>query len=261
MEFLYEYLYVDEFAANSIYEYFNEQYLYAQIPHKQKMLIEYYKGFGGRKFVVFHSLFGRKTNEAIARAVAYISSEKNKRNITISISDNGFYLSSDNKIGALEAFNKLTPENFENILIKSLDKTETLASRFRHCAGRSLMTLRHYKGHEKTVGQQQVRGKILLKFIQEMDNNFPILKESRREVTEDYMDIKNARKVISEINNGNMEIKTINTIIPTPFAFNLVSQGYLDVLKQDDRAEFTKRMHRAIIEKIKEKLEEEYFEY
>ena len=259
MEFLHEYLYVDEFAANSIYEYFNEQFLYAQIPHKQKLLVEYYTGFGGRKFVVFHSLFGRKTNDAIARAVAYVASDRNKRNITISITDNGFYLSSDGKMGALEALKKLTPTNFENILIRSLDKTETLASRFRHCAGRSLMTLRRYKGHEKSVGRQQVRGKILLKYIQEMDNNFPILKESRREATEDYMDIKNAKRVISWIHSGEMEIKTINTIIPSPFAFNLVSQGYLEVLKQNDKSEFTKRMHRAVIEKIKEQMENDYY--
>ena len=259
MEFLHEYLYVDEFAANSIYEYFNEQFLYAQIPHKQKLLVEYYTGFGGRKFVVFHSLFGRKTNDAIARAVAYVASDRNKRNITISITDNGFYLSSDGKMGALEALKRLTPNNFENILIRSLDKTETLASRFRHCAGRSLMTLRRYKGHEKSVGRQQVRGKILLKYIQEMDNNFPILKESRREATEDYMDIKNAKRVISWIHSGEMEIRTINTIIPSPFAFNLVSQGYLEVLKQNDKSEFTKRMQRAVIEKIKEQMENDFY--
>lgn len=259
MEFLHEYLYVDEFAANSIYEYFNEQFLYAQIPHKQKLLVEYYTGFGGRKFVVFHSLFGRKTNDAIARAVAYVASDRNKRNITISITDNGFYLSSDGKMGAYEALKRLNPNNFENILIRSLDKTETLASRFRHCAGRSLMTLRRYKGHEKSVGRQQVRGKILLKYIQEMDNNFPILKESRREATEDYMDIKNAKRVISWISSGEMEIKTINTIIPSPFAFNLVSQGYLEVLKQNDKSEFTKRMHRAVIEKIKGQMENDYY--
>lgn len=259
MEFLHEYLYVDEFAANSIYEYFNEQFLYAQIPHKQKLLVEYYTGFGGRKFVVFHSLFGRKTNDAIARAVAYVASDRNKRNITISITDNGFYLSSDGKMGALEALKRLNPNNFENILIRSLDKTETLASRFRHCAGRSFMTLRRYKGHEKSVGRQQVRGKILLKYIQEMDNNFPILKESRREATEDYMDIKNAKRVISWISSGEMEIKTINTIIPSPFAFNLVSQGYLEVLKQNDKSEFTKRMHRAVIEKIKGQMENDYY--
>lgn len=259
INFINDYLYVDEFAANAIYEYFKEQYVYAQIPSKEKLLIEYYTGFGGRKFVVFHSLFGRKTNDALSRAIAYIASQKHKQDITISISDNGFYLSSDGKIGALEAFKKLNPNNFENILINSLEKTETLASRFRHCAGRSLMTFRRYKGQNKSVGRQQVRGKILLKFVEEMDKDFPILKEARREVTEDYMNITNAKKVLNWIYSGEMEIKTINTIIPSPFAFNLVSRGYLDVLSPNDKCEFTKRMHKAILDKVKEKLEEEYY--
>ena len=73
------------------------------------------------------------------------------------------------------------------------------------------------------------------------------------------MDIKNAKRVISWIHSGEMEIKTINTIIPSPFAFNLVSQGYLEVLKQNDKSEFTKRMHRAVIEKIKEQMENDYY--
>ena len=259
MEFIHEYLYVDDFAANSIYEYFVEQYKYAKIPSNRKMLIEYYTGFGGKKFVIYHSLFGRKVNDALSRASAYLVAKRYNANVTISISDNGFYLSSDGKIGGLESFRELTPENFRNILTQSLSKTETLASRFRHCAGRSLMTLRRYKGKSKSVGRQQVRGKILLKFVEEMDDNFPILSEARRETLEDYMDVENAEKVIQWIANEEMEIKVINTIIPTPFAFNLVSQGYLDVLNQNDKAEFTKRMHKAVLDKIKSKLEDEYY--
>ena len=259
MEFIHEYLYVDDFAAHSIYEYFVEQYKYAKIPSNRKMLIEYYTGFGGKKFVIFHSLFGRKVNDALSRATAYLVAKRYNANVTISISDNGFYLSSDGKIGGLESFRELTPENFRNILTQSLSKTETLASRFRHCAGRSLMTLRRYKGKSKSVGRQQVRGKILLKFVEEMDDNFPILSEARRETLEDYMDVENAEKVIQWIANEEMEIKVINTVIPTPFAFNLVSQGYLDVLNQNDKAEFTKRMHKAVLDKIKSKLEDEYY--
>ena len=258
MEFIHEYLYVDDFAANSIYEYFVEQFKYAKIPSNQLLLIEYYKGFGGRRFVIFHSLFGRKVNDALSRAVAYIVAKRYNINVTISISDNGFYLSSDGKIGGLESFNELTPENFENILTQSLNKTETLASRFRHCAGRSLMTLRRYKGESKSVGRQQVRGKILLKFVQEMDENFSILKEARREALEDYMDVKNALKIIEWVASEEMEVKTINTVIPSPFAFNLISQGYLDVLNQNDKAEFTKRMHQAILDQIKDKLKDIY---
>jgi ATP-dependent Lhr-like helicase len=113
------------------------------------------------------------------------------------------------------------------------------------------MILRRYRGEEKSVGRQQVRGKILLKFVSELDDKFPILEEARREVMEDYMDIENAIRVLEWIRDGDMEIKQINTRIPSPFAFNLVAQGYLDVLKYEDRIEFIRRMHQAIIDEIK----------
>jgi ATP-dependent Lhr-like helicase len=252
IQFIHEYLFLDQNAANSIYQYFREQYLYAVVPSLKKLLVEYYTGYGGRKFVVFHSLFGRRVNDALSRALAYVIAKKHHKDVMISISDNGFYLSSEGKIGGLEAFHDLTSLNLEEFLKEAIDRTETLASRFRHCAGRSLMILRRYKGQEKSVGRQQVKGKILLKFVKELDSNFSILKEARREVMEDFMDVKNAKKVLELIERGRMDIKQINTTIPSPFAFNLVAQGYLDVLKYEERMEFIRRMHQAIIKEIGE---------
>lgn len=66
------------------------------------------------------------------------------------------------------------------------------------------------------------------------------------------MDIKHAQEVLKSIEEQKTIIRTVNTTIPTPFAFNLVSRGYLDVLKYEERAEFIKRMHEAIVNKIKE---------
>jgi len=250
MEFIHSYLYVDFNAANSIYHYFREQYLFAKIPSMKRILIEFYKGYGERKFVVFHTLFGRRVNDALSRAVAYLVAKKFKRDVMISVSDNGFYLSSEGKIGGLEAFRQLNSQNIEDILIKAIDKTETLAGRFRHCAGRSLMILRRYKGKEKSVSRQQIKGKILLSFVKDMDDDFSILKEARREVIEDFMDVKNAKKVLKWIEDGKIELNRINTKIPSPFAFNLVAQSYLDVLKYEERIEFIRRMHQAIINEI-----------
>ncbi|MFY9637638.1 MAG: ATP-dependent helicase [Methanobacterium sp.] len=256
IKYIHEYLYVDYNAANSIYSYFREQYIYAQIPSARNLLVEFYKGYGDRKFVIFHSLFGRRVNDALSRAVAYLIAKKYKRDVMISVSDNGFYLSSDGKVGGLDVFNELKPDNIEEILIKAIDKTETLAARFRHCAGRSLMILRRYKGNEKSVSRQQIKGKILLKFVKELDDNFSILQEARREVIEDYMDVKNAKKVLQMIADGRMNLNKIDTKIPTPFAFNLVAQSYLDVLKYEERIEFIRRMHQAIIKEIGDEVTE-----
>ncbi len=253
VEYIKNYLYVDENSAKSIYYYFMEQYLYSIIPSRNTLLIEYYTGFGGRKFVVFHTLYGRRVNDALSRAVGYIISQKYHKDVMISIDDNGFYLSSDSKIGGIEAFEQLNSDNIRDVLIQAIDRTETLSNRFRDCANRSLMILKRYKGKEKSVGRQQVTSKILLSFVREIDEDFAILNEARREVIEDYMDVIHAKEVLKEIEDNKIAIKTVNTVIPTPFAFNLVSRGYLDVLKYEDRAEFIKRMHQAIIDRIKNK--------
>ncbi|MDR0913253.1 MAG: ATP-dependent helicase [Methanobrevibacter sp.] len=243
----------NNFLANVIYEYFYGQYKYAQIPSNKKILVEYYTGFGNQKFVIFHTLFGIKTNEALARATKYIIAKRFKTEVDFSISDNGFYLSSDKKIHGLEAFKLLKSDNLMDILIKAITNTENLARRFRHCAGRSLMTLRNYKGEKKSTGMQHVRGKILMKFVSDMDENFSILKEAQRESIEDSMDFKNAQRVLNMINSGQIELKTINTLIPSPFAFNLVTEGYRAVLSDEDRIEFKKRMNQAINDKINNK--------
>ena len=36
----------------------------------------------------------------------------------------------------------------------------------------------------------------------------------------------------------------------SPFSFNLVAQGYLDILKMEDRIAFLKRMHEVVMQKI-----------
>jgi ATP-dependent Lhr-like helicase len=38
--------------------------------------------------------------------------------------------------------------------------------------------------------------------------------------------------------------------MPSPFAFNLIVQGYTDILKIEDKIEFLKRMHNNVLAKI-----------
>ncbi len=48
-------------------------------------------------------------------------------------------------------------------------------------------------------------------------------------------------------------MSTINTTVPSPFAFNLVTQGYTDVLRMEDKVEFIRRMHQMVLAKIGKK--------
>ncbi|MBD3252376.1 ATP-dependent helicase [Candidatus Pacearchaeota archaeon] len=247
--FIKEYAYTGDKVAKAIYNYFYEQFRYAKIPHKNQLVVENYKG--DKNYVVFHSLYGRRVNDALSRALAYLMAQKVGRDIEIGISDNGFYFAGE-RLPIDEAIKFLNEKNIRKILDEAIAKTEVLKRRFRHCAARSLMILRNYKGQTKSVGKQQMRSFLLMSAINKISKDFPILKEARREVLEDLMDIKNAKQVIKWIKNKDIEIKKINTKLPSPFALNLVLQGYSDLLKVEDRIEFLKRMHAAVIKEIKE---------
>ena len=249
IKFIHDFLYVDENAANAIYEYLKEQYEYAEIPTATKLLVEHYAE-GDKRYAVFHTLYGRRVNDCLSRAVAYAISKLQNRDVEIGISDNGFYVASTQPIQAVRAFELLKAQRLEELMKLALEKTEVLRRRFRHCAGRALMILGKYKGQRKRVGRQQVSSMILMQAVKRISDDFPILKEARREVLEDLMDIENTKKVLQELNEKKIIIKEITTSVPSPFSFMLVLQGYLDVLRMEDRMDFLRRMHEQVIASI-----------
>lgn len=249
IDFINEYLYVDKYGANSIYEYFKEQFLFSEIPSDKKIVVEHYSD-GHNKYVIFHTLFGRRTNDVLARALAFAVSRLQHKDVEINITDNGFFLQYTKQIQAVKAFSYVKSNDLTRIMENALEKTEVLKRRFRHCATRALMILRNYKGREKSVGKQQVSSMLLISAVKRISNDFPILKEARREVMEDLMDIEHAKWVLEQIENKKIKIKEVFTDIPSPFAFNLIAEGYTDIMRIEDKAEFLKRMHNMVLAKI-----------
>jgi len=249
INFINTYLYVDDNAANSIYEYFHEQYLYCQIPTDKKILVEHYNE-EDKNYVVFHTLFGRRVNDVLSRAVGFVIGRTYHKDVEIGINDNGFYISHEKDIDAGKAFSILKSSELRNISEIAIDKTEILKRRFRNCAVRALMILRNYKGKTKRIGRQQVSSMILISAVKRISNDFSILKEARREVLEDLMDIENAEKIVKMFEDKKIKIEEVRTNVPSPFAMNLVLQGYIDFLRIEDKLEFIKRMHNMVLAKI-----------
>lgn len=250
VKFINNYLYVDTKAADAIYKYEKEQYDFCKIiPNDKKILIEYYDDKEEKK-IIFHTLFGRRVNDCLSRAIAFSLSLTQKRDVEVGISDNGFYIRSEKPVNVLAVIDQIKVDNIDNIMKHAIEKSEVLKRRFRHCASRSFMILRNYMGREKNVGRQQIASMILMKVLRELDPDFPILKEAKREVLEDSMDLDNTKEIIRRINDKEIEFKEIRTKIPSPFAFNLVLQGHLDILKMEDKIEFLKRMHSMVLAKI-----------
>jgi ATP-dependent Lhr-like helicase len=250
LKFIQEHLYIDEPSANSIYTYFYEQHKFLEIPNSDLLLIERYVD-SGKSYLIFHSMYGRRVNDALSRAIGFILARIGGRDVEIGINDNSFYLAGE-KMNIEKALNSLGKENLDELLKEAVDKTDVLARRFRHCATRSLMILRSYKGRTKTVGKQQMKSHFLLASIKKITSEFPILREARREVLEDLMDIENAKKVISWIKKGEIKPKVRDVRIPSPFALGIILQGHSDLIRIEDKQAFLRRMHELHLKSIGE---------
>ncbi|MBT6773888.1 ATP-dependent helicase [Candidatus Woesearchaeota archaeon] len=249
LKFINEYLYVDGKAANAIYQFFYEQYHFSEIPSHKKIVIEKYSD-RGMNYVIFNTLFGRRVNDCLSRALGFAIGRSQHRDVEIGITDNGFYMASEKIFNALRAFELLKSEDFRATLENAIERSEVLSRRFRHCAARSLMMLRSYMGRKKSAGRMQVNSRILFNAVKRIGNDFPILKEARREVLEDLMDYKNAQLIIDGIVDGKISLVETNNLMPSPFSFGLIVGGYSDVIKIEDKQEFLKRMHQMVLAKI-----------
>ena len=249
LDFINKYLYVDEYGANAIYEYFFDQYNYSIIPHDKRITIEYFTE-EKKKYIIFHTLYGRRVNDVLSRILGLIISKIQHKDVEININDNGFYILTEDNIQAARAFNLIKSKDLRKIAEMSLDKSEVLARRFRHCATRAMMILRSYKGMRKSVGRQQLSSRLLINSVRRISEDFPILKEARREILEDLMDIHNSEKVIESIEHKRIAIIETYTDIPSPFAFNIITMGYSDIMKMEDKLTFLRRMHDMVRAKI-----------
>ncbi len=244
-------------AAMAIYNYMRQQYLYLKslgvgiddMPSHKVILVESYTDESGRIYQVTHSLYGRRTNDALSRALAYVSGKKVKRNLGIVVKDTGFAIIYPRGVRPTSALSDLVGLDLRETLRKALAKTELLRRRFRHVAARGLMILRNYKGHEISVNKQQISAQSLLKIVEKIEG-FPLLKEAYREIMEDYMDVNRAEEVIRGIGEGKIRVVDIGMVkVPTPFAHNIVLEGLSDLIFMEDKMSALRRFQ-AEIEKI-----------
>ncbi len=249
VEFMHDYLSVDDNAAQALYRYFREQFLFSQIPTDHKIVIERYKD-EKRSIAVFHTVYGRRVNDCLSRAVAYAIGKTEHRDVEVGVTDNGFYIAHKMALNAKSAFSLLKSEKIDAILKMAIDKSEVLRRRFRHCAMRALMILRQYKGHTKRVGRQQVSSMILMTAVRRISNDFCILREARREVLEDLMDAANTKVVLKMVEDKKIRIEEVHTSMPSPFALSISLAGATDILRIEERMEFLRRRHQEILAKI-----------
>ncbi|MCJ7428986.1 MAG: ATP-dependent helicase [Candidatus Nanohaloarchaeota archaeon QJJ-5] len=254
VEWMYGGYYLDENTARSLTRYVAEQYRYMDfVPTDTRIMVEQVTDDEGKLNVVFHTIFGRRVNDALCRIFARLLSKRIGSNVGMVVDDHGFVLKCPRRpIDFEDMIQDATELDLRETLKRAVRKTELMKRRFRHVAGRALMIIRNYKGEQKSVGKQQMKSHFLLAACEEIDPEFPLIKETYREIMEDAMDIDHAEDVIEGIDTGAIELEIVQNEIPSPFAHNLVLQGQSDVIMLEDKQQRLEQLHDQVMERIEE---------
>lgn len=248
--FIQSYCYCSKDVASEIYAYFLAQERFAALPTDKSIIVERFKE--EKEFALFHACYGRRVNEVLARVYAYAAGRLKMRDVEIGVHDHGFFLAGE-ELDIEKVVKQITVKNMKELLLEALERTDVLKRRFRHCAARSLMILRTYKGREKSVGKQQVHSEFLLHAVRGISKDFPILREARREVIEDFMDVEHALRIVKQIEQKTLTLRTIRTPFVSPFGLQLYLQGKSDIISLEHKLSFLKRMHQLHQQTIERK--------
>ncbi len=239
---------IERHAAEYIYEYIYEQLVFMEgrIPSDKLIVIEMWRNLErGGMDIIFHTLFGRRVNDVLSRAYAYILAKTIGESVKITVTDNGFMLTIPTIIDIKTiagVVNEVRSYNVETIVRNAIRRTELFKKRFRHCAERAFMLLRRYKGVDVSLTRRQINAEKIIQFIEEY-KGFPIIEETYREILEDFMDLTHAKEVLEKIERGEIAIDYVySDYAPSPFAHNIIAYGYSDIVLMEDKRKLIARL-------------------
>ncbi len=190
VEFLVDNYPVSEAAAKKMSDYIEKQKDYF-IPDDKTIVFE-----RQGEFLIIHSCFGSLVNETLGRVISVMLSSEygsvglrsDAYRITIKLPE------AAKKVEGI--LKDLKPEEIESLIRVSLDRSELFKWRFLHIAKR-------FGAIRKDADYSKINVKRIIRSFR----GSLLYEEAMREVMVDKMDVGNAKKVVEDINNGNIEIR------------------------------------------------------
>jgi len=224
------------------------------VPSGWKILVEGYIDNMRTKNIIIHSVFGRKVNEPIARALASVIVDRYGGRVKYSIHDSGMMLTLEDVsyFELYEVFNMVHSENIEPILRQELRKSDLFKRRFLHCANRGFCILKNYKGYEISIRKQQRHAMDILSDVPtKILESMPVYREAYNEVLNQYMDLGVTKNVLRNIARGKIKIYVRNySTRPTVFSHSLVVSSLTDISSLASKTMVFKQLGGELFEEI-----------
>jgi ATP-dependent Lhr-like helicase len=242
-------LQLDDRASEVLVELFAAQVQWSEIPSDSELFVESSPSTSGSGLTyTFHAPLHRAACEALGRAVAARLGRQIGRDLTLCVADLGWSIRTtldDEAVLSTELIRSLLAiESFPDDVLEGVDRGELLARRFRHVASTALMVLRNPEpGRRVRVGGLNWVGTRLYPMLRSVCPDHPLLRETRREVLEDVLDVPAATRWLRE--QPQIRIRNLSEL--SPFAAAWIEQGEPDILRFESPAEALRRLHARLV--------------
>ncbi len=219
---------LDEFAASNLLQYLGEQAeATGVVPDDRTVVVERFRDEIGDWRVCILSPFGTPVHAPWAMAIERRLADHFDIPVESMWGDDGIVLrlpeAADPTTNDLVPMDALTidPDDIDELVVATLPQTALFSSRFRECAGRSLLLPRRRPGQRTPLWQQRQRAADLLA-VAAKHPTFPVLLEASRECLQDVFDVPALREVLGQLRSRAVRVVNVETSKPSPMAQSLL---------------------------------------
>jgi ATP-dependent Lhr-like helicase len=209
------------------------------LPHRHHLLIEHFhdpRAGSEPQQAILHTLWGNGVNRPLSFALAAAWEKEFGSPLQAFHNNDGISLLLPHGFDVRELFSLVTPENIETLLRLTLESTGFFGARFRENAGRALLLPKTSFRKRMPLWLNRLRSRKLLGAVSRY-RDFPILVETWRSCLQDDFDLLTLRRLLAEIQDGEIRIGETRTTVASPFARGLIWQQTNKYLYEDDTPE------------------------
>jgi len=237
---------LDPGAAENLLEYCRDQVAATGVlPDDRTVLVERCRDELGDWRVCVVSPFGGQVLAPWALAATAHIREHMGLDVETMWTDEGFVVRFPDTDAPPESSLLVPPaEDVERLVVEQLGASALFAARFRECAARALLLPRRRPGQRTPLWQQRKKASDLLAVASRF-GSFPMVLEAYRECLRDLFDVPALVSLMRDIGARRIEVATVDSRTPSPFAASLLF-GYVANYLYDGDAPLAERRAQAL---------------
>ncbi len=214
---------VDDVGARQVIDYVRRQIRWSgNISSDKTVIVEAYQDSIGDLRIVVHSPFGGRINGPWSVAIARELMKRKKVEPEVQVSDDGFMFRLPQSDDAMPAdfIDDMTSVQTKELILDGMIDSPLFGAVFRQNAYRALLLPGLGQFRRTPFWLQRLRSKDLLAIAKSFPD-FPIVLETYRDALEDFMDMPGLERILDDIQKGEIEVKYVESDVPSPVARSL----------------------------------------